>query len=102
MSERMLEYYNNDWQAQNCLGQLVPQQGSYLGYQPYIQYYHCHCSPRDLHNFEIAIEQLSTDGEPVLNYGAKLRLLMADPYKGVELREAIHKLKLALKEAYAI
>lgn len=41
----------------------------------------------------------STDAEPLLNYGAKLRLLMADPMKGHDLREAISQLKTALKEA---
>ena len=75
-------------------------QGGY-GWQPqpsYIQY--CYCSPpRELHAFEIVIEQLSTDSEPLLNYGAKLRLLMADPVKGHDLREALQKLKVALKEA---
>lgn len=91
-------YYGDQLQGNSlgnqCCGGLLGQQ--YL--QPYINYYYC-SGPRDLHNFEIAIEQLSTDAEPLLNYGAKLRLLMADPIKGHDLREAISQLKTALKEA---
>jgi len=48
--------------------------------------------PRD---FELVIEKVGS--EIVLDYGAKLRLLMADPFKGIDLREAISKLKEALK-----
>jgi hypothetical protein len=58
-------------------------------------YWACTCS--SLGDYEISIHQIG-HGEPLLNYGPKLRLLMADPYKGVELRDAIAKLKTALKE----
>ena len=85
-----LDQYNSS----NSLGQghcIQPYQ-----IQPYI--YTCHCPvPTSPHDFEIQIEQIGT-GEPVLNYGAKLRLIMADPIKGHDLREAIAKLKIALKE----
>jgi hypothetical protein len=47
--------------------------------------------PRD---FELWIEKVGSD--IVLDYGAKLRLLIADPFKGQNLREAIAKLKEAL------
>jgi hypothetical protein len=49
-------------------------------------------SPRD---FELVIEKVGS--EIVLDYGAKLRLLIADPFQGIDLREAIAKLKEALK-----
>lgn len=88
--------YIGDQLAQNCQQGILP--NPLYPQQSLIQY--CYCSPpRDLHAFEIVIEQLSTDGEPLLNYGAKLRLLMADPVHGHDLREAIQKLKIALKEA---
>jgi hypothetical protein len=48
--------------------------------------------PRD---FELVIEKVGS--EIVLDYGAKLRLLIADPFAGIDLREAIAKLKEALK-----
>ena len=59
------------------------------------------CNCPSLGDYEISIQQIG-QGEPLLNYGPKLRLLMADPYKGVELRDAIAKLKTALKEAISI
>jgi len=52
-------------------------------------------SPRLPRDFELVIEKVGS--EIVLDYGAKLRLLMADPFKGIDLREAIAKLKEALK-----
>jgi hypothetical protein len=85
-------------QALNChqvspLGQSYPQ-SSY----GWIQAYPC---PSSLGDYEISIQQIG-QGEPLLNYGPKLRLLMADPFKGIDLREAIAKLKIALKEAIQI
>jgi hypothetical protein len=52
-------------------------------------------SPRLPRDFELVIEKVGSD--IVLDYGAKLRLLIADPFKGIDLREAIAKLKEALK-----
>jgi hypothetical protein len=52
-------------------------------------------SPRLPRDFELVIEKVGS--EIVLDYGAKLRLLIADPFKGIDLREAIAKLKEALK-----
>jgi phosphatidylethanolamine-binding protein (PEBP) family uncharacterized protein len=67
---------------------------------PQTQYWYT-APPPSLHDYEIVISQLTATADPILNYGAKLRLLIADPIKGHDLREAIHKLKIALKEAYA-
>jgi hypothetical protein len=55
------------------------------------------CTCPSLGDYEISIQQIG-DGEPLLNYGAKLRLIMAEPFKGIDLREAIAKLKTALKQ----
>jgi len=74
-------------QAQNCIGQYM---------QPY--WYYCSCPSRSLAEFELVIEQIGSD-EPRLDYGAKLRLLIADPIRGIDLRDALAKLKIALKEA---
>jgi hypothetical protein len=52
-------------------------------------------SPRLPRDFELVIEKVGS--EIVLDYGAKLRLLIADPFQGIDLREAIAKLKEALK-----
>jgi hypothetical protein len=52
-------------------------------------------SPRLPRDFELVIEKVGS--EIVLDYGAKLRLLIADPFAGIDLREAIAKLKEALK-----
>lgn len=85
----------------------LEQAGTYWPYvpSPYVpsppNVHYCYCSQlrADLADFEIVIEQLGTMIEPRLNYGAKLRLLMADPIKGHDLREALARLKVALKEA---
>jgi hypothetical protein len=71
--------------GQGLLGYNLPLQ-CYGYYQP---------SPRLPRDFELVIEKVGS--EIVLDYGAKLRLLMADPFKGIDLREAIAKLKEALK-----
>jgi hypothetical protein len=55
------------------------------------------CPCPSLGDYEISIQQLG-EGEPLLNYGPKLRLIMAEPLKGIDLREAIAKLKSALKQ----
>jgi hypothetical protein len=57
--------------------------------------YQCQSAPPRLNDFELVIEK--TGSEIVLDYGAKLRLLIADPFKGIDLREAITKLKEALQ-----
>lgn len=77
--------------AQNCQGynQIAPQWG----------YCYRECVTRDLRDFELQIEQ-QRGAEPKLNFGEKLRLLIADPIQGIDLREAISKLKIALKQAY--
>jgi hypothetical protein len=71
--------------GQGLIGSSQPLQ-CYGYYQP---------SPRLPRDFELVIEKVGS--EIVLDYGAKLRLLMADPFKGIDLREAIAKLKEALK-----
>jgi hypothetical protein len=87
------------WQMNGLQSQLNCSQGVF-GYPVQANIHYCYCSPpRDLHDFEIVIEQLGTMAEPRLNYGAKLRLLMADPIRGHDLREALAKLQVALREA---
>jgi hypothetical protein len=104
----------------NALETLAPQHGqqasqlnygaiSRLGsgtyFEPSQQHYHYHncCNqlgfyqPVQPHDTQIVIELICD--EIKLNYGGKLRLLIADPVKGQDLREAISKLKIALKEA---
>jgi hypothetical protein len=90
-------YRNQNEQALNCsqsgsgqLGQSWQQLGA--------PYWVGTCGhPSSLGDYEISIQQIG-QGEPLLNYGPKLRLIMADPFKGIDLREAIAKLKSALKE----
>jgi hypothetical protein len=66
------------------------------GYNMPLQCYaYCQPSPRLPRDFELVIEKVGS--EIVLDYGAKLRLLIADPFAGIDLREAIAKLKEALK-----
>jgi hypothetical protein len=68
--------------------------------QAYLQGSPClvgQCTCPALGDYEISIQQIGQE-EPLLNYGAKLRLIMADPLKGIDLREAIAKLKSALKQ----
>jgi hypothetical protein len=60
-----------------------------------LPYYCTPPSPRLPRDFELVIEKVGS--EIMLDYGAKLRLLMADPFAGIDLREAIAKLKEALK-----
>jgi len=84
----------------NCSPQFPQTWGGgqqYIGTPYWIQ----SCTCPSLGDYEISIQQIG-HGEPLLNYGPKLRLLMADPYKGSDLREAIAKLKTALKEAIQI
>jgi hypothetical protein len=50
-------------------------------------------SPR-LNPFELVIEKYGNQLK--IDYGSELRLLIADPIKGIDLREAISKLKEAL------
>ena len=90
-----LGYYGIEQKAlqgnlQNCAG--------LQGIQPYYNYCQCH-SGVSLGDFELSITQHSKDSQPLLNYGPKLRLIIADPIKGIDLREAIAKLRTALKEA---
>lgn len=77
---------------------LVPynQQALQWYYNP-CPYSSTHCAERD---FELVIEEVAKDSEPRLDFGPKLRLLIADPIRGIDLREAIAKLKIALREAY--
>jgi hypothetical protein len=60
----------------------------------------CYMSPPPAPHFpreyELFIEKLGS--EILLNYGAKLRVLMADPEKGKELREAVQKVNEALEK----
>jgi len=90
-----LEQYNG-FLSGNNLG-CVP----FPYYQPQIVYSYLQSPPRELCDYEIQITQFSAGSDPTLNYGAKLRLVMADPIKGHDLREALAKLKVALKEAFA-
>jgi hypothetical protein len=83
---------NSDWAInQNQLGQL--QSGCY-GYQLY------QSAPveREPRARELVIERIG-DALIRLDYGAELRLLIADPLRGSDLREALQKLKEALQNA---
>jgi len=67
--------------------------GSNVGGLGYLQHYQCAC--KTVGPFELVVEKL---GEKIsLDYGSELRLLIADPIKGIDLRDAINKLKEALK-----
>jgi hypothetical protein len=78
-------------------GQIAGSYGQGLGgYNLPLQCYgYCQPSPRLPRDFELVIEKVGS--EIMLDYGAKLRLLIADPFAGIDLREAIAKLKEALK-----
>jgi hypothetical protein len=87
------ELYNaNSMQAQ-IAGSLGPGLGCSELLPSY--YYSNLPSPRLPRDYELVIEKVGS--EIVLDYGAKLRLLMADPFAGMDLREAIANLKEALK-----
>jgi hypothetical protein len=95
-------YRNQNEQAFNQSGQLGQNcsQSGQLGqsWQLGTPYWVGTCGhPSSPGDYEIWIQQIG-QGEPLLNYGPKLRLIMADPFKGIDLREAIAKLKSALKE----
>lgn len=61
-------------------------------------HYHYHsAADRGIRDFEVLIEASGKD-TVTLNYGAKLRLVMADPIKGHDLRMALAALQAALKE----
>jgi hypothetical protein len=96
------QYHGLTNQQNSTLGSLQSQMAGCLqsgSVQPYMHY--CYClPPRELGDFEIVIEQTLVGTEPRLNYGAKLRSLMADPIHGHDLRDAISRLKIALKEAF--
>jgi hypothetical protein len=78
----------------NAQDQMGPQ--GFGGYNLPVQWsYYNPPSPRLPRDFELVIEKVGS--EIVLDYGAKLRLLIADPFAGIDLREAIAKLKEALK-----
>jgi hypothetical protein len=79
-------------------GQMSGSLGQAMGCTPLYTWPQCYYpplpSPRLPRDFELVIEKVGS--EIVLDYGAKLRLLIADPIKGIDLREAIQKLKEAL------
>jgi hypothetical protein len=79
--------------------QIAGSLGQAMGCTPLNSWPQCYSytppSPRLPRDFELVIEKVGS--EIVLDYGAKLRLLMADPFAGIDLREAIAKLKEALK-----
>jgi hypothetical protein len=108
-------------QTYNRLETLAPQHQDYVTYQlqngglqsstsPYGldycqsiqpgQHYHYHCGylgcchPVQPHDNELVVELV--DKEIKLNYGARLRALMADPIKGHDLRCALAKVQEAL------
>ena len=91
-----LEVYNLNPQQQSQLGQLQSQIGYGNAYglggcSGYIQQV---VAPRPS-AYELVIEKI---GDQIyLDYGSELRLLMAEPVKGMKLREAIELLKEALK-----
>lgn len=49
-----------------------------------------------LRPYELVVEKLGA--QITLDYGSELRLLIADPIKGIELRTAIQHLKTALQK----
>lgn len=65
-------------------------------YYPSACYYPTPVQEREPRAFELTIERV---GNMIrIDYGAELRLLMAEPIKGMHLRDAIQKLKEALLE----
>jgi hypothetical protein len=103
VQSRQIEVYSgNSLQGQlggNLIqGQLGGSLGQAMGCTPLNTWPQCYSplpSPRLPRDFELVIEKVGS--EIVLDYGAKLRLLIADPIKGIDLREAIQKLKDALR-----
>ena len=91
-----LEVYNLNPQQQSQLGQLQSQIGygnpyGLGGCSGYIQ----QVVASRPNPFELVIEKI---GDQIyLDYGSELRLLMAEPVKGMKLREAIELIKEALK-----
>jgi hypothetical protein len=83
-----LDVYNHQWLANQQNGL---QGGSYLA-PHYIYTVPPLSRPSSL---ELVIEKLPDDSIR-LDYGAEIRLLMAEPVKGMKLREAIQLLKEAL------
>lgn len=84
----------------SCYGCIDP-----LPLWPQQQHYHYHssctclsCRPLQPHDTELIIELLGK--EIKLNYGARLRVLMADPLKGHDLRYALAKVQEALTATF--
>jgi hypothetical protein len=90
---RQIELYSANSIQDQMAGSLNQGLGGYN--LPLQCYGYCQSSPRLPRDFELVIEKVGS--EIVLDYGAKLRLLIADPFAGIDLREAIAKLKEALK-----
>jgi hypothetical protein len=88
---RQIELYSGN----SIQGSQIAGFGQGLGCSQLLPYYCTPPSPRLPRDFELMIEKVGS--EIMLDYGAKLRLLMADPFAGIDLREAIAKLKEALK-----
>lgn len=64
----------------------------------YLQQYLSPCQTiveREPASFEIKVQKCGNQIR--MDYGAGLRILMADPFKGIDLREAVQKLKEALE-----
>jgi hypothetical protein len=88
MSQALEVYDYQKLQNMQC-GQLGQLQG--LGSLSYVQQV---VTPRP-NAYELVIEKI---GDRIhLDYGSELRLLMAEPVRGIKLREAIELLKEALK-----
>jgi len=86
-----LEVYDYQKLQNVQCGQLGQQYGGMLGSSGYIQQV---VTPR-MGPYELVIEKI---GDRIhLDYGSELRLLMAEPVKGMKLRESIELLKEALK-----
>ena len=90
-----LEVYNLNPQQQSQLGQLQSQIGyGNTGSPNYLGYIQQVVASRPI-AYELVIEKV---GDQIyLDYGSELRLLMAEPVKGMKLRESIELLKEALK-----
>jgi hypothetical protein len=91
-----VEIYDAQRQMQNIQSQMgAGSLGSYVGGLGYLQQCQCVCKTAGPRPFELVVEKL---GDKIsLDYGSELRLLIADPIRGIDLREAIQKLKEALK-----
>lgn len=77
--------------AQQQLAGSLGQQMSCL--QPQIVY---QCPRSDLGELEFRIWPYGK--EVWMDYGSRLKILMADPIRGIDLREAVQKLKEALQK----